>query len=182
MTAKNSQPTFTTISQVSNFVDKRVLLKGWLYNKRGSGKLLFLHVRDGSGFIQGILPKEGFDEALFERIKKLGQESSIIVSGTVKKEDRAPYCGYELHLDQVEIVNECEDYPISKKAHGDAFLMHHRHLWLRSRSQHAILRIRASIIKAIRDYFDTRGFLLMDSPIFTANACEGTTTLFKTKW
>jgi asparaginyl-tRNA synthetase len=122
------------------------------------------------------------DDETFETIKKLGQEAAIVVSGLVKKEERAPYCGYELHLDQVEIINDCQNYPIAKKAHGDSFLMDNRHLWLRSRRQHAILRIRATIIKAIRDYLDSHGFIVIDSPIFTPNACEGTSTLFETKW
>lgn len=182
MTKENLQPPHATISTINNFVDQRVTLKGWLYNKRGSGKLLFLHVRDGSGFIQGILAKADVSEEIFEQCKKLGQEASIIVTGTVRKEDRAPYCGHELHLDNVIVVKECDDYPIAKKAHGDAFLMDNRHLWLRSRRQHAILRIRATIIKTVRDYFDSHGFLLVDSPIFTPNACEGTSTLFATDW
>lgn len=182
MTKENLQPPYTTISSIADFVGQRVTLKGWLYNKRGSGKLLFLHVRDGSGFIQGVLAASDVDEAMFEEAKKLGQESSLIVSGTVKKEERAPYCGYEMHLDHISVVHNCENYPIAKKAHGDAFLMDHRHLWLRSRRQHAILRIRATIIKAMRDYLDNHGFLLVDSPIFTPNACEGTSTLFETDW
>lgn len=182
MTKENLQPPVTTISHIADFTDQRVTLKGWLYNKRGSGKIVFLHLRDGSGFIQGVLEASCISEAHFEDIKKLGQEASIVVSGMVKKDDRAPYCGYELHVDDVVIVNNCENYPIAKKAHGDAFLMDNRHLWLRSRRQHAILRIRATLIKAIRDYFDDHGFLLVDSPIFTPNACEGTSTLFETDW
>jgi|SRR5579871_4167786 len=182
MTTKNLQPPAITISQIANHVGEKVVLKGWLYNKRGSGKLLFLHVRDGSGFIQCILAKSDVPEELFEHAKKLGLEAAIIVTGTVAKEERAPYCGHELHLDNVQIVSECENYPIAKKAHGDAFLMDNRHLWLRSMRQHAILRIRASIIRAIRNYFDSNGFLLVDSPIFTPNACEGTSTLFATEW
>ncbi len=182
MTKENLQPPLASISTINDFVDQRVTIKGWLYNKRGSGKLLFLHLRDGSGFIQGILAKADVSDDVFEQCKKIGQESSIIVTGTVRKEERAPYCGYELHLDDVKVVNDCADYPIAKKAHGDAFLMDNRHLWLRSRRQHAILRIRATIIKAARDYLDSHGFLLVDSPIFTPNACEGTSTLFETDW
>lgn len=182
MTTENLQPPHARISQIDSFKDQRVTLKGWLYNKRGSGSLLFLHLRDGSGFIQGVLPKGIVDDALFEDLKKLGLEAGIIVSGTVKKEERAPYCGHELQLDNVQIISPSENYPIAKKAHGDAFLMDNRHLWLRSRRQHAILRIRATIIKAARDYLDSNGFLLVDSPIFTPNACEGTSTLFGTKW
>lgn len=182
MTKENLQPLTVTISNIAQHVGQKVRLQGWLYNKRGSGKLLFLHVRDGSGFIQGILAASDVSENMFELAKKINQESSIIVTGTVKKEERAPYCGHELHITDVELVSQSEEYPIAKKAHGDAFLMDHRHLWLRSRRQHAILRIRATIIKTIRDYFDDRGFLLVDSPIFTPNACEGTSTLFETDW
>lgn len=182
MYKENLQPVKTTISSICDFDGQKVCLSGWLYNKRGSGKLLFLHLRDGSGFIQCILAQADVPELVFEEAKKLGQEASVIVSGTVRKEARAPYCGYELHLDDVKVVNNTTDYPISKKAHGDAFLMDNRHLWLRSRRQHAILRIRATIIKTVRDYFDEKGFLLVDSPIFTPNACEGTSTLFKTDW
>ena len=148
MTKENLQPPQTTISNIAEFVDRKVTLKGWVYNQRGSGKLLFLHVRDGSGFIQGILAKADVPEEMFEMAKRIGQESSIIVTGTVKREERAPYCGHELHLDSVQLVSECHDYPIAKKAHGDAFLMDNRHLWLRSRRQHAILRIRAKIGRA----------------------------------
>lgn len=182
MYKENLQPVKTSISEISNFDGQKVTLSGWLYNKRGSGKLLFLHLRDGSGFIQCILASADVSEEVFEEAKKLGQEASIIVTGIVKKEERAPYCGYELHLSDVKVVSHTADYPIAKKAHGDAFLMDNRHLWLRSRRQHSILRIRATIIKTIRDYFDDRGFLLVDSPIFTPNACEGTSTLFKTDW
>lgn len=181
MNEKNVQPAQARIIDIGQFENQRVTISGWVYNRRGSGKLLFLHVRDGSGFIQGVLPREGHED-IFDRAEKLGQESSIVVTGTVIKESRAPYCGFELHLDDVRVVNETQNYPITKKSHGDAFLMDHRHLWLRSRRQHAILRIRATIIKAIRDYFDSHGFLLVDSPIFTPNACEGTSTLFETQW
>lgn len=182
MTKTNLQPPHIRISEIAAYKDQAVTLKGWLYNKRGSGKLLFLHLRDGSGFIQTILAKADVDEALFEQTSKIGLESAVIVSGVVKQDDRSPYCGYEMHLNNIKIVNSCDNYPIAKKAHGDAFLMDHRHLWLRSRRQHAILRIRATIIKSVRDYFDSRGFLLVDSPIFTPNACEGTSTLFETTW
>jgi asparaginyl-tRNA synthetase len=182
MTDKNLQPPDVRISHIAEHANQRVTLKGWVYNKRGSGKLLFLHLRDGSGFIQSIVNKADISEADFESTKKLGQEASVIITGIVKAEERAPYCGHELHVDGIKILSNCENYPIAKKAHGDAFLMDNRHLWLRSRRQHAILRIRATIIKSIRDYFDSNGFLLVDSPIFTPNACEGTSTLFSTKW
>lgn len=170
------------ISTISNFSDQEVTLKGWLYNKRGSGKIQFLQVRDGTGFIQCVLSKSDVDEEQFSLTSSLTQESSVIITGIVKKDDRAPFCGFELQAKSVELVGISTDYPIAKKEHGDAFLMDNRHLWLRSRRQHTILRIRATIIRAIRDYFDDNGFLLVDSPIFTPNACEGTSTLFETKW
>jgi asparaginyl-tRNA synthetase len=170
------------ISEVADHVGQTVRLQGWLYNKRGSGKVQFVHLRDGSGFMQCVMGKQDVSEAIFEKTKGLTQETSIIVTGEVKAEERAPYCGHELICHDVEIVSEAKDYPITKKAHGDAFLMDHRHLWLRSRRQHVILRVRATIVKAIRDYLDDNGFLLVDSPIFTPNACEGTSTLFSTPW
>ncbi len=172
----------TYISNIDRFENKEVTLKGWLYNKRGSSKVQFLQVRDGSGFIQCILAKANVDEGMFKNAKALTQESSIIVKGIVKKDNRAPYCGYELYANSVELVGCSINYPISNKEHGDAFLMDNRHLWLRSRRQHAILHIRATLVKAIRDYFDDNGFTLVDSPIFTPNACEGISTLFKTDW
>lgn len=170
------------ISTISDKVGKPVTLNGWLYNKRGSGKILFLQIRDGSGFIQAVMSQADVSETEFEAAKSLPQESSLIITGLVKKDDRAPFCGYELQVTAFQVISKSEEYPISKKDHGDAFLMDHRHLWLRSRQQHAILRIRASIIKATRDYLDSHDFLLVDSPIFTSNACEGTSTLFETQW
>lgn len=170
------------IGQIQHHEDQQVTLQGWLHNKRGSGKVQFLHVRDGSGFIQCVMGREDVPEEVFAAARKLTQESSIQITGVVHKEPRAPYCGYEIHAKDVALVNPSTDYPITKKAHGDAFLMDHRHLWLRSRKQHTILRVRATIVKAIRDYLDENGFLLVDSPIFTPNACEGTSTLFSTKW
>lgn len=142
----------------------------------------FLQIRDGSGFIQGILTKADAGEEAFAEVRKISQESGVIVTGTVIQDDRAPYCGHELHVDDVQLVSAAEPYPITKKEHGDAFLMDNRHLWLRSRKQFVILRVRATIEKAIRDYLDSNGYLLVDSPIFTPNACEGTTTLFETDW
>ncbi len=170
------------ISAIADHVGQEITLKGWLYNKRGSGKIQFLQMRDGSGFMQCVLSKQDVSEEMFELASSLTQESSIILSGIVKKDDRAPFCGHELQVTSVTLVGKSVDYPIAKKEHGDAFLMDHRHLWLRSRRQHAILRIRATIIRAIRDYFDNHDFLLVDSPIFTPNACEGTSTLFETEW
>ena len=155
-----------------------MLLKGWLYGKRSSGKLQFLQIRDGTGTIQGVLFKGEVPEELFAAVDKLPQEASIIVTGTVKKDTRSAL-GFELGLKDVVVVQAAENYPISPKDHGVAFLMEHRHLWVRSARQHAILRIRHTIIKAIRDYFDDHGYTLLDAPIFTPAACEGTSTLFE---
>ncbi|MFZ9887513.1 MAG: amino acid--tRNA ligase-related protein, partial [Myxococcota bacterium] len=170
------------ISDLADHVGERVTLQGWLYNKRGSGKVQFLHLRDGSGFVQCVMGKQDVSEEVFDAAKRTSQESSVTITGLVSAEARAPYCGFEVHADGFSQVCAAEEYPITKKEHGDAFLMDHRHLWLRSRRQHAILRVRATVVKAIRDWLDEQGFLLVDSPIFTPAACEGTTTLFSTKW
>lgn len=175
-------PQSARIEKIADFSGSTITLKGWVYNKRGSGKIQFIQLRDGSGYIQCVLSAQSVSPELFESVRQLGQESSLQITGMVIKDERAPFCGYELQVSDVKIYSDCKDYPISKKEHGDSFLMDHRHLWLRSSRQHAILRIRATIIKAIRDYFDDNGFTLVDSPIFTANACEGTSTLFETKW
>jgi len=139
-------------------------------------------LRDGSGYIQCVLSAESVSPTLFDEVKSLGQESALEITGTVIKDERAPFCGFEIQVSDVKVVSNCKDYPITKKEHGDSFLMDRRHLWLRSSRQHAILKIRATLIKAIRDYFDDNDFTLVDSPIFTANACEGTSTLFETEW
>lgn len=170
------------IKNISISEGLQVTLNGWLYNKRGSGKIQFLQIRDGTGFIQAVMSRQDVSEAEFEAAASLPQESSLKVTGTVRKDDRAPFCGYELQVTGFEVVTRSGEYPISKKEHGDAFLMDNRHLWLRSMRQHTILRIRATIVKATRDYFDSNNFLLVDSPIFTPNACEGTSTLFETEW
>lgn len=154
-----------------------VTLKGWLSNKRSSGKLHFLQVRDGTGFVQAVCFKGNFEEEVFKQLDGLPQESSLVVEGKVKAEPRAPG-GFELDASAVVVCEEAETYPISNKEHGTGFLMEKRHLWLRSSRQHATLRVRARVIKAIRDFLDDRGFLCVDSPIFTPSACEGTTTLF----
>ncbi len=171
-----------TISEIAQFEGQRVQVRGWLYGRRSKGKLHFLQVRDGSGIIQAVMFKGDVDEVTFEKADHLTQETSLIVTGTVRKDERSAI-GYELACDGLTIVTEAHaDYPISPKEHGVAFLMDHRHLWLRSRRQHAIMRVRARIVKTIRDFFDDRGFLLMDTPIFTPNACEGTSTLFETEY
>jgi asparaginyl-tRNA synthetase len=173
--------TSSSIQHIAQHCGQEVKLQGWLYNKRSSKKLHFLQVRDGSGIIQCIVSKADVGEELFSQVDKLTQETSLWIRGIVQEDPRSPI-GYELHVSQVGTVGASNDYPISKKAHGDAFLMDHRHLWLRSKRQHSILRIRHTLISAIRSYFDDRDFVLVDSPILTSNACEGTTTLFQTAY
>ncbi len=170
----------STISEIGKHEGQTVTIRGWLYNLRESGKLLFPQFRDGSGVIQGVVPKNAVTPEVFEAIKTLTQESSVIVEGKVRADKRAPG-GYELDVANVQVVQrvpESDPYPITPKEHGTDFLMEHRHLWVRSQRQAAILRVRAEIIKAARDFFDERGFTLTDPPIITPAACEGTTTLF----
>ncbi len=167
----------TYIDQLAGKIGETVTLKGWLYNSRSSGKLVFLQLRDGTGTVQCVVFK-GNDEALFDVAKGVGQESSIIVTGTVKEDSRSAI-GVELDVTGLEVLQNVHDYPITPKEHGTEFLMDHRHLWIRSKKQHAVLKIRHTIIKAVRDYFDGNGFTLADTPIFTPAACEGTTTLFE---
>jgi asparaginyl-tRNA synthetase len=170
------------VAEIAPFDGQRVQIRGWLYGRRSKGKLHFLQVRDGSGIIQAVMFKGDVDEATFQRADHLTQETSLIVSGTVRRDERSPL-GFELACDgMVVVADAAPDYPISPKEHGVAFLMDHRHLWLRSRRQGAILKVRARIIKTIRDFFDGRGFLLVDTPIFTPAACEGTSTLFETDY
>jgi asparaginyl-tRNA synthetase len=170
--------TKAVVEKIAQFEGQEVLLQGWLAAKRSSGKIHFLQVRDGTGTIQCVMVKANSDEEEFAAADRCPQESSIEVKGTVRKDARSPI-GFEIEATNFKIVAEAEPYPISPKDHGTAFLMEHRHLWLRSRRQHAILRIRATIVRAIRDYFDNNGFLLVDAPILTPAACEGTTTLFE---
>jgi len=170
----------STIAEVGKHEGQSVTLRGWLYNLRESGKLLFPQFRDGSGVIQGVVPKNAVTPEVFEAIKTLTQESSVIVEGKVRADKRAPG-GYELDVSNVQVVQrvpESDPYPITPKEHGTEFLMEHRHLWVRSQRQASILRVRAEIIKAVRDFFDERGFTLTDPPILTPAACEGTSTLF----
>jgi len=170
----------TTISEIGKHDGQMVTVRGWLYNLRESGKLLFPIFRDGSGVIQGVVPKNAVPPEVFDAIKGLTQESSVIVEGKVRADKRAPG-GFELDVSNVQVlqrVPEDDPFPISLKEHGVDFLMDHRHLWVRTPRQAAILRVRAEIIKAARDYFDDRGFTLTDPPILTPAACEGTTTLF----
>ena len=170
----------STIADIGKHEGQAVTIRGWLYNLRESGKLLFPQFRDGSGVIQGVVPKSAVLPEVFEAIKGLTQESSVIVEGKVRADKRAPG-GYELDVSGVQVlqrVSESDPYPISLKEHGVEFLMEHRHLWVRTPRQAAILRVRAEIIKAARDFFDERGFTLTDPPILTPAACEGTSTLF----
>jgi asparaginyl-tRNA synthetase len=170
----------TTIAEIGKHEGQSVTIRGWLYNLRESGKLLFPQFRDGSGIIQGVVPKNAVPPEVFDAIKTLTQESSVIVEGKVRADKRA-HGGYELDVANVQVVqrvSESTPYPITPKEHGTDFLMEHRHLWVRSQRQAAILRVRAEIIKAARDFFDERGFTLTDPPIITPAACEGTSTLF----
>src|SRR5690348_2847316 len=170
----------STIAEIGKHEGQSVTIRGWLYNLRESGKLLFPQFRDGSGVIQGVVPKNAVTPEVFEAIKTLTQESSVIVEGKVRADKRA-HGGFELDVANVQVlqrVAESDPYPITPKEHGTDFLMEHRHLWVRSPRQAAILRVRAEIIKAARDYFDDLGFVLTDPPILTPAACEGTTTLF----
>ncbi len=170
----------STIAQIGTHEGQSVIIRGWLYNLRESGKLLFPQFRDGSGVIQGVVPKNAVPPEVFDAIKGLTQESSVIVEGKVRADKRAPG-GYELDVSNVQVVQrvpESTPYPITPKEHGVEFLMEHRHLWLRSQRQASILRVRAEIIRATRDFFDSNGFTLTDPPILTPAACEGTSTLF----
>ena len=170
----------STISEIGKHEGQTVTINGWLYNLRESGKLLFPIFRDGTGTIQGVVPKSAVPAEVFAAVKGLSQESSVVVEGKVRADKRAPG-GYELDVSNVQVlqrVPESDPYPISLKEHGVDFLMEHRHLWLRTPRQAAILRVRAEIIKAVRNYLDDHGFTLTDSPILTPAACEGTSTLF----
>jgi asparaginyl-tRNA synthetase len=169
------------ISKVGEFEGKEIAIKGWLYNKRSSGKLRFLLVRDGSATIQCVVFKNDVSEEAFNAADSLTQESSLEVTGVVAADKRSPL-GYEIQVKDLKAIQIADEYPIAKKDHGTDFLMDNRHLWLRSKRQHAILRIRHEIIRAAREFFDMRDFTLVDSPIFTPNASEGTSTLFETDY
>jgi asparaginyl-tRNA synthetase len=169
------------IKDLSQYVGQEVTLSGWLFNKRSGGKIKFLVLRDGSGYLQCVYFKGNVSEDVFNMADRIGQESSIEVTGKVKVESRAPG-GFELDATDLHLISEAHDYPITPKDHGIEFLMDNRHLWLRSSKQVAIMKIRHRIVKAIRDFFDDRGFTLMDPPILTPAACEGTSTLFETEY
>jgi asparaginyl-tRNA synthetase len=169
------------IEEIARFEGQPVTLRGWLHNRRSSGKIHFLTVRDGSGFMQCVMSKQAVGEEMFRRADHLTQESAVIVHGAVRADPRAPG-GYELDVSGLEVVSEAENYPITPKEHGVDYLMDRRHLWIRTPRQNAILRIRHNVIDAVRDYFNRRHFVLADTPIFTPAACEGTTTLFPVQY
>jgi asparaginyl-tRNA synthetase len=177
-------PPVVEVSKVGSFVGEQVLIRGWLYNLRESGKILFPLFRDGTGVIQGVVVKSAVPAEVFERVRDLTQESSVEVTGKVREDKRAPG-GFELDVSALEVLQRIpleRPYPITPKDHGIDFLMDHRHLWLRSSRQRAVLGVRHEIIRACRDFFDDRGFTLVDTPIFTPAACEGTTTLFEVNY
>lgn len=171
----------TTIDKVGEFVGQAVTIRGWLYNKRSSGKIRFLLIRDGTGVIQSVVVKNELAPEAFSATEILTQESSLEVSGTVRADARAPG-GFELQVSDMRIIQVAEEYPISPKEHGPSFLLDHRHLWLRSSKQHAILRIRSHVIQAAQAYLNREGFVLFDAPILTPTSCEGTSTLFETDY
>ena len=169
------------IEDIGKHEGDEVTIKGWLHNRRSSGKIHFLILRDGSGFIQGVMSKAAVGDEVFKAADHLSQETSVIVTGTARADTRAP-SGYEIDVKSLEVVGESHDYPITPKEHGVDFLLDRRHLWIRAERQQAILRIRHEVVNAVRDFFNSRGFILTDTPIFTPAACEGTTTLFPVEY
>src|SRR5436190_12810522 len=169
------------IEDIAKHVGEPVTLRGWLHNRRSSGKIHFLTLRDGSGFIQCVMSKQTVGEEMFKAADHLAQESAIIVTGTARADARAPG-GFEVDVAALEIVSEAKDFPITPKEHGVDYLLDRRHLWIRSQRQQAILRVRHEVINAVRDFFNGRGFILADTPIFTPAACEGTSTLFPVQY
>ncbi|MFB6801782.1 asparagine--tRNA ligase [Peribacillus butanolivorans] len=170
-----------TIKEASKFVNQEVTIGGWLASKRSSGKIAFLQIRDGSGFIQGVVVKADVGEEVFARAKTVTQETSMYVTGVIQKDERSPF-GFELQVKDIEVIHESVDYPITPKAHGPEFLMDNRHLWLRSKRQHAVMKIRNEIIRATYEFFNEEGFVKVDPPILTGSAPEGTSELFATKY
>ncbi len=173
--------TTCSISEVGAYTSQKVTIGAWLFKGRSSGKIQFLQIRDGSGFMQAVLVKSDVEERVWLAGQQLTQESSLYVTGVVREDQRSPG-GFELSVTDLHIIQIADSYPITPKEHGVDFLMDHRHLWLRSPRQRAILRIRAQIVRAIQHFFDTRGFTLVDPPILTPSSCEGTTNLFHTKY
>ncbi len=172
------------IEDISHHDGQRVTLQGWVYNRTDTGKLVFLWIRDGTGFAQCVFFRGNVAPELFEAAQSLAQESSVVITGTVRQDDRAPGIpgGFELGAEEMEILQRAEEFPIQPKEHGVEFLMENRHLWIRSQRQWAVLRVRATVIRAIRDWLEANGFVNMDTPIITPAACEGTTTLFETDY
>jgi asparaginyl-tRNA synthetase len=175
---ETTTPARAAINKLADHVGQEVTINGWLYNMRSSGKILFPQLRDGTGVVQCVALKNAVTPEVWDALKGLGQESALSIRGSVREDSRAPG-GFEIDLLDAKVLNEVHDYPITPKEHGTEFLMDHRHLWLRSRRQHAILKVRHTVVKAVRDFLDNDGFTLADSPIFTPAACEGTTTLFE---
>src|SRR3989344_315113 len=166
------------IKEINEFIGKEVIIKGWVYNKRSSGKIHFLQIRDGSGFIQAIILKGEVSSESFAAAEKVTLESSVEMAGIVREDKRAPD-GYELTAKELTIIQLAEEFPIGKKEHGPDFLLNNRHLWLRSKRQWSILRVRNEIIRSLNEYLQKEGFVRVDTPIITPSACEGTTTLFE---
>lgn len=179
--SESKYKSFKYIEDLAKYEGQEITLKGWVYNKTGKGKLQFIQLRDGTGICQCVVFKKNVPEEAFEMTKTLGQESSVEITGKVVAQEKAPG-GYEIDSTNVKLIGASQDYPITPKEHGDSFLIEHRHLWLRSSRQHAIMRVRASVMKAIRDFFDGNGFKLQDSPLLTPNSVEGTSTLFETEY
>ncbi|UXS66938.1 asparagine--tRNA ligase [Staphylococcus chromogenes] len=171
----------TTIKEAKNFIGQEVTIGAWLANKRSSGKIAFLQLRDGTGFMQGVVVKAAVDEETFQLAKSLTQETSLYITGEITEDQRSDL-GYEMQVKSIETIHEAHDYPITPKNHGTEFLMDHRHLWLRSKKQHAVMKIRNEIIRATYEFFNNNGFTKIDSPILTASAPEGTSELFHTKY
>jgi asparaginyl-tRNA synthetase len=169
------------IEDIGSHAGEDVTIKGWLHNRRSSGKIHFLILRDGSGFVQAVMSKAAVGEELFKAADHLSQETSVIVTGTVRADTRAP-SGYEIDVKQLDVVGPSHDFPITPKEHGVDYLLDRRHLWIRTERQQSILRVRHEIINAVREYLNSRGFILADTPIFTPAACEGTTTLFPAQY
>src|SRR5436189_4164719 len=169
------------IEDIGKHEGEEVTIKGWLHNRRSSGKIHFLILRDGTGFIQGVMSKAAVGDDVFKAADHLSQETSVIVTGTARADARAP-SGFEIDVKALEIVGESHDYPITPKEHGVDYLLDRRHLWIRSERQTAILRVRHEVINGVRDFLNGRGFILADTPIFTPAACEGTTTLFPVQY
>ena len=171
----------TTIAEVSKHVGEEVKIGAWLANKRSSGKIAFLQLRDGTGFIQGVVVKSEVEEEMFQKAKSITQETSLYVTGVIQEDSRSPF-GYEMQVKDIEVIHESVDYPITPKEHGTEFLMDNRHLWLRSRRQHAVMKVRNEIIRATYEFFNKEGFVKVDPPILTGSAPEGTSELFHTKY